>query len=196
MNRIQIAFNKSALIICIIFSSLTSCTEDYQPKPNGYFRIALEEKNYEKYDNPDCPFSFEYPNYSEIQPSNKDACWINLHSNQYNATIHLTYKNITENMEEVIGESIRLTYEHTSKADGIDEQFFSNDSSNVFALMFDIIGDAASDIQFIATDSADHFLRGALYFNVSPNEDSLAPLHNYFKEDIIHLIETLEWKDK
>ncbi len=195
MNQTKMVLNKYLVIIVIIFSSLTSCSEDYQPKPKGYYRIDLEKKGYDKFENTDCPFTFEYPTYSEIQPSSKNTCWMNVHSNKYNATIHLTYKDISVNMEEVIKESIRLTYEHASKADGIDEQFFSNDSSNVFALMFDITGDAASDVQFIATDSAKHFLRGALYFNVSPNEDSIAPLHDYFKEDIVHLIESIQWEE-
>ncbi len=195
MNQMKTIINKYTLIICGIVASLTACTEDYQPKPKGFFRIDLEDKNYLRYENTECPFVFEYPAYTTIQPSPKDPCWMNLYSKKYNATLHLTYRNVSKNMEQVIGESIRLTYEHASKADGIDEQFFSIDSSNVFALMFDISGDAASDLQFIATDSADHFLRGALYFNVSPNEDSLAPLHNYFKEDIVHLIETIKWKE-
>ncbi len=194
MKKTQKTNNRYILAILTLLLGLSSCTEDYQPKPNGYFRIDLQDKDYQKFDNEDCPFTFEYPSYTKIEPSAKNPCWMNVHSDRYNATIHLTYKNISENMKDVINESIRLTYEHASKSDGIDEIQFTIDSTDVSGLIFDISGEAASDIQFIATDSANHFLRGALYFNVTPNQDSLAPLHNYFKEDIVHMIESLKWK--
>jgi gliding motility-associated lipoprotein GldD len=62
-------------------------------------------------------------------------------------------------------------------------------------MLFDIKGDAASPLQFLATDSARHFLRGSLYFYARPNRDSLAPVIDYIKTDVVHLIETLEWRD-
>jgi hypothetical protein len=46
------------------------------------------------------------------------------------------------------------------------------------------------------TDSTKHYLRGSLYFDAEPNPDSLAPVVEFFRNDIIHLIETLKWKDK
>ena len=54
--------------------------------------------------------------------------------------------------------------------------------------------EAASPFQFYLTDSVDHFVRGALYFNVVPNNDSLAPVIDYLKDDMRHMIETFEWK--
>jgi hypothetical protein len=44
------------------------------------------------------------------------------------------------------------------------------------------------------TDSVNHFLRGALYFNVLPNADSLAPVQNYLREDVLRMLKSLEWK--
>lgn len=194
MKRIHQKFKVIFFVIGICLSGLISCSEDYQPKPRGYFRIALEPKDYQNFSDDNCPFSFEYPAYTEIRPSEKDKCWMDIHSNKYNATIHLTYKNVQGNMERLIDESVRLTYEHTRRADGIEEELFTIDSTGVFALLFNVSGDAASGLQFIATDSSSHFLRGSLYFNVVPNQDSLAPLQSYFKEDVVHLIESLEWK--
>jgi hypothetical protein len=46
------------------------------------------------------------------------------------------------------------------------------------------------------TDSSRHFLRGALYFNTRVNNDSLAPAIEYMKKDIMHLINTMDWKKK
>jgi hypothetical protein len=43
------------------------------------------------------------------------------------------------------------------------------------------------------TDSIEHFLRGSLYFNETPNADSLLPVKQYIKEDFITLMESLKW---
>ena len=61
-------------------------------------------------------------------------------------------------------------------------------------MIYDIGGNAASSIQFYATDSTKHFIRGALYFNVAPQPDSLAPVIQYLRKDIVRLLTTLKWK--
>jgi len=107
--------------------------------------------------------------------------------------IHLSYKTIHNNFNELMEDSRRLAYKHTIKADAINEQMFIDDEKHVFGILYDIQGDAASSIQFFATDSTTHFLRGSLYFNVIPNKDSLAPVVSFVKKDIIKLMETLSW---
>ncbi len=54
--------------------------------------------------------------------------------------------------------------------------------------------EAASPLQFFATDSLSHFLRGALYFDARPNNDSLAPVIRFIEKDIRNLLGTLEWE--
>ena len=63
----------------------------------------------------------------------------------------------------------------------------------MYGLIFDIKGDAASEYQFHLTDSTSHFLRGSLYFNTAPNQDSIQPVLDFIKQDIAHLLETFEW---
>jgi gliding motility-associated lipoprotein GldD len=55
-------------------------------------------------------------------------------------------------------------------------------------------GNTASRYQFAATDSTQHFLRGALYFDVTPNVDSLKPVTDFLLKDIKHMMNTLRWK--
>jgi gliding motility-associated lipoprotein GldD len=62
--------------------------------------------------------------------------------------------------------------------------------------MYEITGNAASQIQFHVTDSTKNFIKGSLYFYVKPNYDSVLPAVSYIKEDVLRLIETLEWKEK
>ena len=56
-------------------------------------------------------------------------------------------------------------------------------------------GEVPSQFQFFSTDSVHHFIRGALYFNTATKNDSLAPSIEFVKMDIIHMLNTLEWRD-
>src|SRR5690625_6392185 len=53
-------------------------------------------------------------------------------------------------------------------------------------------GNTASNYQFMLSDTTKHFLRGALYFDVTPNVDSIRPVLNYLKEDMEILIRSEE----
>ena len=180
--------------IGLLVTALSSCEGDYIPKPKGYFRIHLAEKNYERTTD-DCPFSFEYPDICEI--SNKNSqCWMNIQYPKHNATVHLTYKVLDEkNKLKILKDASNLAYEHTSKAEGIEGTRYANDGNKTYGMLFDIYGNAASNIQFFATDSSKHLLRGSLYFNSVPNSDSIAPVKDYIRQDIVRIMESLEWKN-
>lgn len=173
-----------------------SCREHTIPKPRGFFRIDFPEKKYRLYDTL-CPFVFEYPVYGKISyetGDNPEPCWFNLIFPSYRATLHFSYKRILNNLPEIIKEANDFVYSHSIRADAITEQPWFNSNNKVYGIVYDIKGDAASVLQFILTDSCNHFLRGALYFSAVPNEDSLAPVIQFFREDIVHLFESFNWK--
>jgi gliding motility-associated lipoprotein GldD len=185
------------LIWAILLLSLLCCKRHYTPKPAGYLRIDFPEKTYQIY-NSSCPFTFEYPLYGKIIADTSkiaEPCWINIEFPSFGGKIHISYKSVRNNVNVYIEDSRTLAYKHTVKADAISETLYTNDEKKVYGLLYQIKGDAASSVQFYLTDSTRHFLRGSLYFNVQPNADSLAPVIDFFMEDIMHLVETLEWKD-
>jgi hypothetical protein len=55
-------------------------------------------------------------------------------------------------------------------------------------------GEIATSTQFFMTDSADHYLRGVVYFYSQPNPDSLKPVDDFIADEVIQLIESLQWK--
>lgn len=179
--------------IALLMAGLVSCESDYVPKPKGYYRIQLEEPNYTVF-NEACPFSFEYSDISEIKEEG-GTCWMNIDYPQHNATIHMTYKPLdSSNAMRVLKEASMLAYDHTSKAEGISGTEYSNPNTKVHGMVFDIYGNAASNLQFFVTDSSHHFLRGALYFNSIPNSDSIAPVKDYIRNDVIRIVESLQWR--
>lgn len=180
----------------VFFILLTACGKPGVPKPAGYFRIDLPEKDYVRYYAP-CSYSIEYPVYGVInlRPAvARDTCWMDIEFPSFRAKIHLTYFNISNNLPELTESARELAYKHTIKADAIEEKVWSDDSSDVYGILYDLKGNTASAVQFYMTDSTRHYLRGSLYFMAEPNEDSLKPVINFLREDIIHLIETLNWK--
>ena len=123
-----------------------------------------------------------------------DPCWLNLEFPKYRATVHLSYKVVTNNIANYLEDSHDFANKHQVKATGLDEIVILRDSAKVYGLLFDIAGNTASSVQFYLTDSTHHFLRGALYFNSVPNIDSLRIIVDFIKKDILHLINTTSWK--
>ena len=169
------------------------CNRTYFPKPKGYFRIDLPEHNFQKLQT-DFPYSFNYSAYSEIDVINSDSAWLNIEYPFLKGKIHISYKSVNNNLHVFLEEAHMLAYKHSSRSDGIIETKYLNPENNTYGVMYDIKGNVASSIQFFLTDSIRNFLRGALYFEVKPNKDSLAPVVQYLKEDIITMIETFTWK--
>ncbi|MCP4309935.1 MAG: gliding motility lipoprotein GldD [Bacteroidetes bacterium] len=181
--------------LLVLGAATVSCDRSFTPKPAGYVRIETPEKEYRLYDNQ--PFSsFEIPVYANISVDRRrgESGWINLVVPQVNGTIHLSYKPVSGNLGEYITDCRTLAYKHTVKADGIEETPFIHREDKRFGMVYDLSGDVASAVQFFITDSTTHFLRGSLYFNCPPNRDSLKPVIDFMRDDIMHLIETTEWK--
>ena len=167
------------------------------PKPRGYFRIDLPPKDYHTFDTT-FPFTFEYPGYATIFPDNSrlaERYWINIAYTPFHAQLHISYKIIDQNLATYLEDVHTLVDKHIPKANAISQREFINKQEKVYGLVYDIKGsDAASACQFYLTDSTAKFVRGALYFNLVPNNDSLAPVISFLKSDIEHMINTFRWK--
>lgn len=193
---------KYKLLLFIFLLATFGCREKFTPKPRGFFRIGFPEKNYlqldEKY-----PYQFEVPKYASVLPDlqNPDEpWWINVEFPANKAEIHISYHSLLtagQNNRELLAglmeETRELAYKHSVKAHAIEEQLFVNPAAEVFGTVYQIEGNAASPMQFFLTDSTRHFLRGALYIRATPDIDSLKPVIDFLKRDVIHLIETTEW---
>ena len=214
---------KNILFGIAIAGLLSACGGgNYSPKPQAYLRIDLPEHEYFLLDtmrtNPGDTLVFDgdtaiiltgsiktFPFVFEantcIEWTEKDAPkgerWIDLYYPQWDGVIFLTYKHLNnrDDLRGQIDTSSRKLEMHYQFASGIDEQVFESEDHTVHAVKWHLKGSrVASTYQFYATDSVHHFLRGALYINQTPNNDSLAPVINYIQEDIDHLIETLRWR--
>lgn len=190
-------------LISLLLISLISCRpETYTPKPRGYYSVSLPQHEYRQFNEAGFPYSFEYPKYGEIihdtvflghKPEN--PYWIYVDFPTIGGRYYISYKQISPSqpLEKLMEDSHEMSFTvHSKRADYITDVAYQN--GNVYSILYNAGGNAASAYQFIATDSMKHFIRGALYFDVTPNADSLKPATEFLKEDMKHLIETLRWK--
>lgn len=185
---------KKQLAIFALFTvifSVFSCKDEVFPKPSGYLRLDYPEAKYVNFEN-QCPFTFEMN--SEAVIKGEKNCGFTISYPKMKATIYLTYKPVNKDINLLLRDAQKLTYEHVIKADDILEQPYLNPSKKVYGMFYQVDGNAATNSQFYVTDSIKHFVTGSVYFYAKPNFDSVMPAASYIRNDMQRLMETLEWK--
>ncbi len=185
---------KNSIVLLILTAIILSCRGETLPKPKPYLKLQYPFPTYKKVES-NCPYNFEISSFAKIKFKNN--CWVSIEYPQLKAIIHITYRSINNNLDEILREVERLTYEHTIKADNIViGPSYEDYQKKVFGKLYNVEGNVASNLQFRVTDSVNHILAGALYFYVKPNYDSIVPAIKYIEKDLVHLVETVEWKKK
>ena len=179
-----------------------SCSSSSVPKPYGYFRIttpdtastpvslSLGEGRGEVF-----PYTFAVSQNAVVQPRTdvEEPYWVNIVYPSLNATIHCSYKPVRNNLRELTEDALGFVYRNASFANSIPEREYAHPEAHVYGVLFDLEGNTASSCQFFVTDSTRHFFRASVYCNCPPNADSLAPVYNYLRTDVIKMVETFQW---
>jgi gliding motility-associated lipoprotein GldD len=181
------------VLICL------ACETNWLPKPPGYNRIDLPNHEYNRLQE-GYPYQFDFSLQSQVEADSfnlNEKEWINLNYKKLGAKVHLTYKKIDQNTEfkALSNDAFNLTAKHQIKAYGIEEVVLLT-PNGYSAVVAELTGEVPTQFQFFVTDSTTHFLRGALYFNTALKNDSLAPVIEYIKIDLAHLINTVTFEKK
>jgi len=176
------------LIISLIFFS---CNDVVLPKPKAYLSLEYPKKEYKEL-TVLRPYTFDVLKSATIVEDKNN--WLKITYPKLKASIDITYRPIENNLKELLTEAEKMVFKHTVKAEQIIPKDFINSKKRVFGSLYEITGNAASQIQFHITDSTNNFIKGSLYFYAKPNYDSILPAVTYIKEDVLHLIESLEWQ--
>jgi len=171
---------------------------DYLPKPYGYNHILLPTHDYQPLSN-NFPYQFEISKHAIVLPDTSpraEPYWINIYYPDFTADIQITYKPVKNNINLLRGyleDAYKLTTKHQVRAYAIEERIVEM-PQGLTAVVVTLSGQVPTQFQFYTTDSTNHFLRGALYFQTALENDSLAPVIDFIKEDIMHMLYTLHWK--
>jgi gliding motility-associated lipoprotein GldD len=184
-----------AFLVLVCFA----CETNWLPKPPGYNRIDLPRHEYNRLEE-GYPYQFDFSTQSQVEADSfnlSEKEWINLNYKKLGAKVHLTYKKIDQNTDfkALSNDAFNLTAKHQIKAYGIEEVVLLT-PNGYSAVVAELTGEVPTQFQFFVTDSTSHFLRGALYFNTALKNDSLAPIIEYIKIDLAHLINTVNFEKK
>lgn len=181
-----------SVIICVLFL-FTSCDNEVIPKPKCQLRLSYSIAEYNK-SNTNYPLVFDLN--KEATLLNKDNGAIEVVYPKMKATIYITYKNVTNDLDDLLTDAQKLTYKlHVIKANEITEQPFLNQNDKTYGMFYQVGGDAAANALFYATDSTHHFVTASVYFYAKPNYDSILPAADYISNDMRKMLETLQWKN-
>jgi len=211
-----------SLLIFAAGAIMVSCNSPYISKKRGYFNIPLPAHSYRQFNQPGFPYRFEYPVYAQIVQDSayfdenpENPYWINIDFPQFHSRIFLSYKAIggkalykiknadgsyrdtmgTNYFDKMVNDAFTLTNKNNVVSNSINDSLIRtpNDVTGVF---FKVGGNAATAKQFFLSDTTNNFIRGALYFDVTPNADSLQPVQDFLQADMDHMINTFQWKQK
>lgn len=192
-----------SFIVILLVVSCYACNSDYSVgKKKGYFKIDFPEKKYQVFDQPGYPYTFEYPVYAKVIKDTTffedkaEDYWINIDIPQFDGRIHISYKPVSAkyNFDSLRNDAYKMaTKQHVDVSTGITDSLMVT-PHGVGGTYYSLGGNTATANQFFLTDTTKNFLRGALYFNASPNEDSLGIVNDFLKKDLEHLINTLQWR--
>lgn len=188
---------KINIIFLILILVLSSCNETPVPRPRGFFRIDLPKSQPVTLDL-GYPYTFTYQDYGIAAVRNEEQhkkYWVDIIYPPFKGTLHISYKKVNNDLGELIEDAHTMVMKHIPKSSGIDEVLYEHKEKKVYGMGYYIKGsEAASPYQFFVTDSTDHFMRGALYFNTLPNNDSLSPVIDFLRKDIENIIASITWK--
>ena len=170
---------------------IVSCKEDVLPKPKAQLRLEYDKPTKANLELNE--FEFQYNDLAQIKDETANS--MTLEYPEMKGEIFINYKRIDGNLEQLLSDAQKFSYEHSVKADGILEQPFINEADKVFGMFYEVSGNAASQAQFYVTDSTRNFVTGSLYFFTKPNYDSIYPAAAYLRNDIRGIMESLKWKE-
>ncbi|PKA97974.1 protein involved in gliding motility GldD [Flavobacteriaceae bacterium MAR_2009_75] len=192
MNNLHNIFSFSLkCIFKILLVTMVSCKEDVLPKPKAQLRLEYEQPTKAQLELNE--FKFQYNDLAQIKDETANS--MTLEYPEMKGEIFINYKKIDGNLEQLLSDAQKFSYEHSVKADGILEQPFINEEDKVFGMFYEVSGNAASQAQFYVTDSTRNFVTGSLYFFTKPNYDSIYPAAAYLRNDIRGIMESLKWKE-
>lgn len=189
--------NPKWTILILVWLACMACNRVSTPRPYGYYRIATPDTAYVDFakSQGNYPYTFALSKNAVVEPRTdvNEPYWINIVYPALNATIHCSYKPVRNNLRELTNDALEFVYRNASFATAIPERDYMHPEVNVYGVLFDLEGNTASSCQFFVTDSTRNFFRASVYCNCPPNADSLAPVYQYLRTDVIRMVESFEW---
>ena len=187
------------LVLITALVLLSACGDDYVPfaRKYAYPRIDLpSEVEYKVFSNEACPFTFEYPATGEITRNREDSCWVDIRFPEFDATLHVNNRSIPgsgQPLEVHQEEHRRLIYNHSVKAARIVPAPVEYPAGS--GMKYEMTGEVGTPMQVFFHDSAGtESVIMSFYYQTATKNDSLAPVTDFLKSQVDHLLQSFAWK--
>ncbi|HXR80670.1 MAG TPA: hypothetical protein VN763_07125 [Saprospiraceae bacterium] len=180
----------------ILLGLIASCKDELNtPRPRAYPRVEYPTHELQEFTNSNCPFTFQYPKYAEVKMKEDHPCWFDLSMPAFKARIHCSYLPVKDraDFDDMIKDTYTIAAKINEKSNFMEDARIRNENG-VGGLQFKFTGPAASPLQFLLTDTTQHFFKASLYFEAKVNPDSLAPIVEFVEEDVNKMIQSFAWK--
>lgn len=179
------------LFICYLILTLISCNDSY-PRKKGYLRISVPETLFTDFEA--CSFKTKISSEAVIKEIPNKDCWFKLSYPTLKADLHFSSVEIQDNFADLVNSVHNIKDRHSQVATFIPEESIANNDKSANGILFKIQGKkAASPLSFYLTDSTKHFVTASLYFNHSPNNDSIQPIIKHIMNDVDSMIYNWKW---
>ena len=189
--------NKFFLLFIITHYIFLSCENSLLPKQNGFLKMDFKDPKYKIFEDENSLINFYYnSNFVDIEIKNPQI--ISLQYPEFNLSVDLFSDNMRErkNLDNNLTDFSLILDTHSIRSNGIILREYENKDKNVYGKLFEITGDVASPIKFYLTDSVSNFISGSINLKFKPKYDSIYPLIQYVKNDILVLFESINWNIK
>jgi gliding motility-associated lipoprotein GldD len=206
VHQLQTLYYLLPIAFCLL---LFSCNSTYTSKKKGYYNIDFPERKYISFH----AKVIKDSTYFDSNPEN--PYWINIDFPQFGGRIFLSYKIIggkaiyklkqqngtykdsagINKFDNMVNDAYNLTNKNQAITTSITDSVMHT-PNGITGIFFKVGGNAATAKQFLLSDTTKNFIRGALYFDVTPNADSLRPVQDFLQKDIEHIINSFHWTNK
>ena len=189
--------NKIISLPLVLFTIFFSCVDSNLPKQSAFLRIEFPEPNYINLKEIKSPVDFYY-NLSAADINVINPKQFSLNYPKMNLVVDMSLNKISkaEDLENNFRDFSLTLETHSKKSNGMFVREYEDADNRVYAKIFEMRGDVASPIQFYLTDSTSNFINGSLNLKFKSKYDSIFPTIQYVKNDILVLVESLNWRSR
>ena len=182
--------NRSIFALLIIVLAFAACKDNVYPKPKAMLRLEYSKPELKTFETDQ--FTFEYNEMAKVKVKNANS--LTIEYPDMKSAIFINYRKVEDNLDKLMIDAQKRSVEHAKRADDMKRKVYENEERKVYGIFYEVVGNAASQAQFFATDRDSHFLTGSLYFETRPNYDSIYPASAYLQNDMGRIMESLQWK--
>ena len=174
-----------------------SCDEkNYLPREKAFLRLEFKKPIYDTFSSESSKLNFIFNNaYTSFEIVSDEKKVLRYKDIKIEIVLSDVQLENIFSFEESLQNFYMFLEPHRKKSNQISVKEFISADNKRFAKVFEMRGPVASPLQFYITDSINNFLFGSMNLTEKSDYDSIYPSIMYVKNDILSIIESVNWEE-